>query len=321
MFVSCRDRHEQLASGPDVNVDVMLPMTPIRDQGHTQLCWIYAMLATIETDCLAKGDSVSLSPAWLERKMLEEQAVETYLMGRKVTTRGTLMEAMRLFNKYGIVGWDAAPPTESSAVARKIEHTALAMSAQRKGIQALHDATTGILDDSLGPMPRFVFMLGMEYTPGEFARSCAMPDDWKAYSSFTHHAYGEAFPIEIKDNRQRLEVTNVPLDTLYNKVVESIRHRHPVAWEGTLSLRSKLKSDRVKELSWREYSEQRQKAFETFRLTDDHCMAIVGLGHAKDGTQVFICKNSWGKNDGYRGMRYMTKEQFLMSTMLVMIKE
>lgn len=317
VFVSCRGRHEQLVLEPDMTVDVMLPTTPVKDQGRTSLCWIYTMLATIETDCLAKGDSVNLSPMWLARKSMEEQVMQTYLVGSNINMRGTLMEAMRLYNKYGIVGNDAAPPRQSMQVSREITRLARTMAAQQRGLEALNDAAEDILDREIGPMPRYVFMLGMEYTPLEFAHSCALPGEWQAYTSFTHHPYGDPFCIELKDNRQRHEVMNVPLDTLYNMVVTSLKHRHPVAWEGTLR---KVKSGKLK-VKGGDLIKQRQKAFETFRLTDDHCMAIVGLGHRKDGTPVFICKNSWGKNDGDNGMRYMTKDDFLMSTMLVMLKQ
>lgn len=350
VFVSCGDRHEQsVYTHDDITIDVLLPTTPVKNQGRTTLCWIYAMLATIETDRLAMGDSVNLSPSWLARRSLEEQAVQTYLTRSGISLRGTLPEAMRLYHKYGIVGWDAArpKPTQSRSAERKVQHLARTMAAQHRGLQALGDALDDMLDEELGPMPRFVFMLGAEYTPGEFARSCAAPGEWRAFSSFTHHPYGEPFVLEVPDNPQRHTVMNIPLYALYNKVVSSLRHRHPVAWEGKVerssklksevSLRSKLKSEKVKELKngvergselksegvkeFAEYAHLRQKAFESFRLTDDHCMSIIGLGHLKDGTPVFICKNSWGINDGNHGLRYMTREQFLMSTIMVMIKD
>lgn len=318
VFVSCRDKHEQLISKEDVTVDVMLPMTPVKNQGSTTLCWLYAMLATIETDRLCMGDSVNLSPMWLARKSLEEQTTQAYLVRCFVSLRGTLMEAMRLYNKYGIVGWDAAMPQASQGTdtEKKIQHLAWTMSAQMRGTKALKDAVEDILNEDIGPMPRYVFMLGAEYTPEEFARSCAMPDDWKAYTSFTHHPYGSPFCIEVLDNRQRNEAMNIPLDSLYDKVVNSIRHRHPVAWEGCL----KTPPHPSPKGRANDYTKQRQRAFESFRLTDDHCMAIVGLGHLKDGTPVFICKNSWGDNDANRGLTYMTKQQFLMSTVVVMVK-
>ena len=32
--------------------DLLLPTTPVKDQGSSSLCWAYAMLATIETEHL-----------------------------------------------------------------------------------------------------------------------------------------------------------------------------------------------------------------------------------------------------------------------------
>ena len=336
VFVSsCRDRHEQFASD-DVVADIMLPTTPVKDQGRSPLCWIYAMLATIETDRIAAGDSVNLSAMWLTRKSLEEQAVQSYLTGCGISMRGTLMEAMRLFHAYGIVGYDAAPSPQSMGqeCSREVEQVAQSMAAQHQGIGAMQDALADVLDRTVGPMPRYAFMFGMEYTPQEFARSCAMPGEWQAYTSFTHHPFGKPFCLELKDNMQRHEAINVPADTLYNMVVRSLRSRHPVAWEGSLrevksekTLRE-VKSEKLKVKSYdypvrggggQDFQTVRQKAFESFRLTDDHCMAIVGMGHRKDGTPVLICKNSWGREDGNGGFRYMTREEFMLSTILVML--
>ena len=42
--------------------EVLNRMTPVKDQGDSETCWIYAMLATIETEHLSWGDSVNLSP-------------------------------------------------------------------------------------------------------------------------------------------------------------------------------------------------------------------------------------------------------------------
>ena len=52
--------------------EVLNRMTPVKDQGDSETCWIYAMLATIETEHLSWGDSVNLSPYFIE-KMLERE--------------------------------------------------------------------------------------------------------------------------------------------------------------------------------------------------------------------------------------------------------
>src|SRR3712207_7203455 len=46
---------------PALTPEVMLKTTPVKNQGMSDLCWAYAMLATIETEHLMQGDSVNLS--------------------------------------------------------------------------------------------------------------------------------------------------------------------------------------------------------------------------------------------------------------------
>ena len=76
--------------------EVLNPMTPIKDQGQTQLCWAYAMLAAIETEHLRWGDSVNLSPAYIEKMIEQEpQAPES--------KRGMGATLLSLIQKYGIV--------------------------------------------------------------------------------------------------------------------------------------------------------------------------------------------------------------------------
>ena len=83
-------------------------MTPIKDQGNSQTCWIYAMLAAIETEHLSWGDSVNLSPHYIEKMMeRERQAPET--------KRGMGKTLLHLIQKYGIVGYDAMRSVETPA--------------------------------------------------------------------------------------------------------------------------------------------------------------------------------------------------------------
>ena len=62
----------------------LIHTTPIKDQGESELCWAYGMLATIESEHIMKGDSVNLSVAYVARMMLQEQALEYYFaQGKK----------------------------------------------------------------------------------------------------------------------------------------------------------------------------------------------------------------------------------------------
>lgn len=322
-------------------VDTLLRVTPVRDQGRSDLCWIYAMLAAVETDRLEMGDSVCLSPLWVARHTLIEQAREAYLAHRPVSLKGTLPEAMRLMQTYGIVSWDSyhTDTAPTSRVARTVQEMAHSLAQRQRGLQALDSDIADMLDEQLGPAPRYVFMLGAEYTPVEFTHSVCLPGDWQAYTSFTHHPFGSQFAVEIPDNTQRHEAHNIPLSELLDLVVSSVRAGHPVAWEGCMThFDSARGSGRSAQTDLNAIQRERQSLFERGRMTDDHCMTIVGTAHrrhhdnagditdnasgATDKTDdlYFICKNSWGTNDGHNGYRYMSARQLLLSTILVMVK-
>ena len=88
--------------------EVLNRMTPVKDQGESETCWIYAMLAAIETEHLAWGDSVNLSPYYIE-KMLEQEP------NAPKNKRGECATLLRLIEKYGIVGYDAMRKVDTPA--------------------------------------------------------------------------------------------------------------------------------------------------------------------------------------------------------------
>ena len=75
--------------------DILNRMTPVKDQGESQTCWIYAMLAAIETEHLAWGDSVNLSPYYIEKMIEQEHACPD-------TKRGEPTTLISMIEKYGI---------------------------------------------------------------------------------------------------------------------------------------------------------------------------------------------------------------------------
>lgn len=56
----------------------MLPTTPVKDQGHNELCWLYAMTATIESEHAAQGDSVNIGVDYTARQYLTSLAHRYY---------------------------------------------------------------------------------------------------------------------------------------------------------------------------------------------------------------------------------------------------
>ena len=110
MMAACSHKPKQ---HPPVETEVMNSMTPVKNQGESQTCWIYSMLAAIETEHIGRGDSVNLSPAYVEYMLRKEpQAPES--------KRGMGLTCIYMIQKYGLCGHDAyrkldesiEPPTQ-----------------------------------------------------------------------------------------------------------------------------------------------------------------------------------------------------------------
>lgn len=319
VLISCeKQRGKVNVSEEKFTVELRLPTTPVKDQGSSSLCWVYGMLATLETEHIMRGDSVNLSPDYVARMYLSEQANRRRLLPNKIvqkeagiTTRGMCTMALDLIQTYGLQHYDAyrhKPDMDYNVLCRKLD----------KG----NDAEK-LLDKYIGPLPNQVFMLGALYTPLEFAHSVCTDDEYVALTSFTHHPYGQRFPLEVPDNYFHDTFLNVPLDTMMNRIVQSLRSGHPVCWEGDISEPGFLFGEGyavLKNEKKKVTAERRQASFEARRTTDDHVMEIVGLAHDQHGRRFFLCKNSWGTDNRYGGFMFLSENYVRMKTIAVVLR-
>ena len=319
VLVSCGQQRSRVDIPKEkFTIDLRLPTTPVKDQGSSSLCWVYGMLATLETEHIMRGDSINLSPDYVARMYLSEQANRRRLLPNKtvqkeadITTRGMCTMALDLIQTYGLQHYDAyrhKPDMDYNVLCRKLD----------KG----NDAEK-LLDKYIGPLPNQVFMLGALYTPLEFAHSVCTDDEYVALTSFTHHPYGQRFPLEVPDNYFHNTFLNVPLDTMMNRIVQSLRAGHPVCWEGDISEPGFLFGNGFAVLKLEDKkvtAERRQDSFEAHRTTDDHVMEIVGLAHDQHGRRFFLCKNSWGTTNRYHGFMFLSENYVRMKTIAVVLR-
>lgn len=174
--------------------EVLLPMTPVKNQGKTELCWAYAMLATIETEHLLRGDSVNLSAVYVGRMLKAENEIRNT---ENSSQRAMCQTLLNMIQRVGIVDYDVLPDDASDEL----------------------------------PTPRWVFMLGARYTPLEFAHSVCAPDEYVSLTCFPDSPYYQRIEVPVPDNWEHNRLLNVPLDTLRSHVNRALRHRHPVCWE------------------------------------------------------------------------------------------
>lgn len=308
-------------------IETLNKTTPVKSQGHSSLCWAYAMLATIESDRLMLGDSVNLSADYVARQLLMQRTTDAYTAAGhdSVTLRGTAPLLLSLIEEYGVMPYDSyRAESNYNAACRRM--TALVRQAvnRRTGIRRLRETASSMLDDVLAPVPWHVYMLGAEYTPREFAHSVCLPGEYRAMTSFTHLPFYEDVFLSLPDNRQGGRFHNLPIDTLMNRVTAALRSGHSVCWEGDISepgFSFKEGTARLSSGSNELSQESRQRMFETFRTTDDHCMELIGLARDRAGNRYFVCKNSWGTDNPYHGLMFMSVEYARMKTVCVVMKD
>lgn len=174
------------------DIDVMLPMTPVKNQGKRNICWAYAMLAMIETEHIVRGDSVNLSAVYIDR-MMAKRDIPKGVNGHAAMGQTLLT----MLDRYGIVPYDVLPDDSP---------------------------------DNLST-PKWVFMLGAKYTPREFAHSVCAPGEYLAMTCWPDSPYYRKIEIPVRDNWERNRLMNIPRDTLRQRTDRALHNRHPVCWE------------------------------------------------------------------------------------------
>lgn len=307
-------------------VETINKTTPVKNQGRSPLCWIYAMLATIESDRLMIGDSVNLSPDYVARMMLRSETLDSYTSGGQdsISLRATAPLLLRLLDEFGAMPYDSYHSERNYQVlTRRLNRLAAQCVSSKAGIARLLEKADDMMDNGINPVPWHVYMFGAEYTPVEFAHSVCLPGEYRAYTSFTHEPFQEDVRLNVPDNRSGERFRNIPIDSLVNLVVRTLRSGRSVCWEGDITEPGFSFSEGTARLGSHETylsQEARQRMFESFSTTDDHCMELIGLARDRAGHRYFVCKNSWGTGNPYHGLMFMSVDYARMKTIAVVMK-
>ncbi len=304
--------------------------TPVKNQGRSNLCWVYGMLGTIESEHIMKGDSVNLSVAYIARMMLREKALEYYFSkGKKeITMRGMASMLIHYIDKYGAQPYDCYEDPKDinyDVLCRKVEKLCQAAITKREGIGPLESHLDRLFDREMGYLPaQQVHMLGAEYTPQEFAHSVCSPEEYVQITSFTHHPFREYFALEVPDNHMHDQFLNLPLDEMMQHIRQAVEKGHPVCWEGDISEPGFQSPTNyfvdVKPVERPVTQKKRQEEFEQLQTTDDHVMEIIGtFKHNKQ--RYYVCRNSWGKSWGNQGLIYLSEDYVRLKTIAVYMSE
>ena len=369
---SAQEEKKEKDNKPVFTVVKELPITSIKDQNRSGTCWDYSTLSYFEAEILKKnGKTYDLCEAFVANKTYMDRAIQVVRLHGdcQFSQGGAAYDVLYALQNYGICPEEAmpAPGTPqgdslfnfneffsimSPYVDAVAKNKASKISPQWKvGLQ-------GILDAYLGKCPENFTYEGKTYTPQSFAKSLGL--DWNDYvsiTSYTHHPFYTAFPVEVQDNWRNPLSYNLPMDEMMRVIDNAIAEGYTVAWGGDVSedgftrqgLAYAVDTKAAESLQgsdmarWLKMSpakrrdvlaelgctmpeltptqERRQQRYDNWELTDDHGMLIYGIAKDQNGKEYYMVKNSWGESGDFKGIWYMTKAFIADNTMDYMVNK
>lgn len=348
------------------------PITSIKNQARSGTCWNYSTLSYFEAEILKKtGKTYDLCEMFVCNKNYMDRAVNKVRMhgDAQFSQGGSAYDVLAVIKQYGICPEEAmpAPGTMYGDTANNFNEffavmepyvDAVAKSTAKTITPTWKNGFQGILDSYLGKCPESFKYQGKEYTPKSFAESLGL--DWNDYvsiTSYTHHPFYEAFPVEVQDNWRMPGSWNLPIDEMARVIENAVMQGYTVAWGGDVSEKGftrdglailydietpqglegsdmarwlKLtfteKSNQVAKLGFEAKEltptqEQRQKEYDNWELTDDHGMLIYGIAKDQNGRKYYMVKNSWGEAGAYKGIWYMSENFIVAKCMDFMVNK
>ena len=333
------------------------PITSVKNQARSGTCWNYSTLSFFEAEILKKKNKTyDLCEMFVCNKNYMDRAVVKVRMhgDAQFSQGGSAYDVLYVLKTYGICPEEAmpAPGTMYGDTLNNFNEffgvmepyvEAVAKSEAKTITPTWKNGLQGILDAYLGKCPETFRYEGKTYTPTQFAQSLGL--DWNDYvtiTSYTHHPFYTAFPVEVQDNWRQPHSWNLPMDEMAAVIDNAIMNGYTVAWGGDVSesgftrnglallidekapqglegsdmakwlkLTAAEKKDKIKEagVTVKELTpsqEQRQKEYDNWTLTDDHGMLIYGIAKDQTGREYYMVKNSWGTDNEYKGTWYMS---------------
>lgn len=371
--VSAADQKEAAkANKPVFTIVKENPITSIKDQHRSGTCWDYSTLSFFEAEILKKtGKTYDLCESFVANKNYMDRAKTVVRMhgDAQFSQGGSAYDVLYVLKNYGICPQDAMPFPGSltgdslynfneffSVMEPYVK--AVATNKAPKISNQWKQGLQSILDAYLGKCPESFTYKGKTYTPKSFAASLGLNwNDYETFTSYTHHPFYTAFPVEVQDNWRQPASWNLPMEEMMKIIDNAVMNGYTIAWGGDVSepgftrnglaymvdgkkiqstkgsdmarwlgLSAAKKKDIIAELGVnvpevKASQELRQERFDNWELTDDHGMVIFGIAKDQNGKEYYMVKNSWGETGAYKGIWYITKTFIAANTMDFMVNK
>lgn len=346
-----------------------LKITSVKNQNRTGTCWSFSGIGFLEAELLRKGKGeYDLSEMFVVSHSYKDKADKFVRLHGclNFAQGGSFGDVLYATKHYGAVpesvmnglqyGEDQHVHGELESLAISYVNTII-KNPNGKLSPVWKKGFDGIIDSYLGEIPEKFTYNGKEYTPKSFGEELGLNiDDYISLTSYTHHPFYTAFPIEVQDNWRWDLSYNLPLDELMQVMDNAINTGYSIAWASDVSekgftrngiavaadvtsietsgsdqdkwvglsrsekdaeIRKMIEKPGCKELTITQ--EMRQKDYDNYHTTDDHGMLIYGIAKDQTGKKFYMVKNSWGTDNKYKGTWYASEPFVAYKTMTIVV--
>ncbi len=345
------------------------PITPVKNQSSSGTCWSFAGVGLFESELIRMGKGeFDLSEMYIVRRNYEDKAIKyARLHGHlNFAAGGSFADVVETLDDFGILPEEAYRGLNYGSETHNHGELDKVLKGYMDGIIGARNVTpvwfegfSAILDTYLGEVPETFVYEGKEYDAHSFRDYLGLKqEDYISLTSYTHHPFYTAFPVEVPDNWRWALSYNLPIDELMEVMEHAIEEGYTIAWASDVSeagfsrsgiaivpdenapenagsdqerwlgqsvrerdadLRARVGVELLAEKNITQ--EMRQVAYDRYETTDDHGMQIYGIAQDQKGNPFFMVKNSWGETGPYKGLWYASFPFVKYKTMSIVLNK
>lgn len=345
------------------------PITPVKNQSSSGTCWSFAGVGLFESELIRMGKGeFDLSEMYIVRRNYEDKAIKyARLHGHlNFAAGGSFADVVETLDDFGILPEEAYRGLNYGSETHNHGELDKVLKGYMDGIIGARNVTPvwfegfySILDTYLGEVPETFVYEGKEYDAHSFRDWLGLKqEDYISLTSYTHHPFYTAFPVEVPDNWRWALSYNLPIDELMEVMEHAIEEGYTIAWASDVSeagfsrsgiaivpdenapenagsdqerwlgqsvrardadLKARVGVELLAEKNITQ--EMRQVAYDRYETTDDHGMQIYGIAQDQKGNPFFMVKNSWGETGPYKGLWYASFPFVKYKTMSIVLNK
>jgi hypothetical protein len=222
------------------------PITPVKNQASSGTCWSFSGVGLFESELIRMGKGeFDLSEMYIVRRNYEDKAIKyARLHGHlNFAAGGSFADVVETLDDFGILPEEAYRGLNYGSETHNHGEMDKVLKGYMDGIIGARNVTpvwfngfSAILDTYLGEVPETFVYQGKEYDAQSFRDWLGLKqEDYISLTSYTHHPFYTAFPVEVPDNWRWALSYNLPIDELMEVMEYAIMEGYTIAWASDVS--------------------------------------------------------------------------------------